>query len=167
MENSGGRGRINVFQITQKAFETIGFAKVATSAEDAKFLGYLLKTDTVILNNDHRIWAARQKALELIDQYQPPEYRDDLKLPGAGGRTAMQIALKGFKTQGKISAHDEYIGKKLAYVLTGGDRAGLTKSVDEQYLLDIERETFVSLAGEPLTQDRIRYMLKKGKPLRN
>ena len=167
MENSSGRGRVNVFQITQKAFETIGFAKVATSAEEAKFLGYLLKTDSVILNNDHRIWAARQKALELMDQYQPPEYRDDLKLPGAGGRTAMQIALKGFKTQGKISAHDEYIGKKLAYVLTGGDRAGLTKSVDEQYLLDIERETFVSLAGEPLTQDRIRYMLKKGKPLRN
>ncbi|MFQ6611720.1 MAG: 3-hydroxyacyl-CoA dehydrogenase NAD-binding domain-containing protein [Fidelibacterota bacterium] len=167
MENSGGHGRINVFQITQKAFETIGFAKVATSADEAKFLGYLLKTDTVLLNNDHRIWAAKQKALELTEVYTPPRYRDDLKLPGAGGRTAMQIALKGFKAQGKISAHDEYIGKKLAYVLTGGDQAGLTKAVDEQYLLDIERETFVSLAGEPLSQDRIRYMLKKGKPLRN
>ena len=63
--------------------------------------------------------------------------------------------------------NDELIAKKLAFVLTGGDKAGLTKSVDEQYLLDIEREAFVSLAGEPLTQDRIRFMLKKGKPLRN
>jgi len=77
------------------------------------------------------------------------------------------MALKGFKTQGKISDHDEKIGKKLSYVLTGGDKAGLTKEVDEQYLLDIEREVFVSLAGESLTQDRIRHMLKKGKPLRN
>ncbi len=77
------------------------------------------------------------------------------------------MALKGFKTQGKISDHDEKIGKKLSYVLTGGDKAGLTKKVDEQYLLDIEREVFVSLAGESLTQDRIKHMLKKGKPLRN
>ena len=167
MENSSS-GRMNSFQVAQKAFETIGFAKVATSAEEAKFLGYLLKTDTIILNNDHRIWAAKQKALEMIDNnYQPPSYREDLKLPGAGGRTAMSMALKGFKAQGKISAHDELIAKKLAFVLTGGDKAGLTKSVDEQYLLDIEREAFISLAGESLTQDRIRYMLKKGKPLRN
>ena len=167
MENSGA-GRMNSFQVAQKAFETIGFAKVATSADEAKFLGYLLKTDTIILNNDQRIWAAKQKVLELInDNYQPPEYRNDLKLPGAGGRTAMAMALKGFKAQGKISAHDELIAKKLAFVLTGGEKAGLTKSVEEQYLLDIEREAFVSLAGEALTQDRIRYMLKVGKPLRN
>jgi 3-hydroxyacyl-CoA dehydrogenase len=79
----------------------------------------------------------------------------------------MAMAIKGFKAQGKISDHDEFIAKKLAYVLTGGDKAGLTKSVDEQYLLDIEREAFVSLAGEQLSQDRIRFMLKKGKPLRN
>jgi len=167
MENSG-KGRMNAFQVAQKAFETVGFAKVATSADEAKFMGYLLKTDTVVLNNDHRIWIAKQKALELADNgYEPPQYRDDLKLPGAGGRTAMAMALKGFKAQGKISDHDELIAKKLAFVLTGGDKAGLTKSVDEQYLLDIEREAFVSLAGEPLTQDRIRFMLKKGKPLRN
>ena len=101
------------------------------------------------------------------DGFNPPQYRDDLKLPGTGGRTAMAMALKGFKAQGKISSHDELIAKKLAFVLTGGDKAGLTKTVDEQYLLDIEREAFVSLAGESLTQDRIRYMLKKGKPLRN
>lgn len=166
MENSG-RGRINAFQIAQKAFETIGFAKVATSADEAKYIGYLLKTDTIVLNNDHRIWTAKQKALEIAENYEPPKYRDDLKLPGSGGRTALAMALKGFKAQGKISDHDETIAKKLAYVITGGDKSGLTKSVDEQYLLDIEREAFVSLAGEKLTQDRIRFMLKKGKPLRN
>jgi 3-hydroxyacyl-CoA dehydrogenase len=167
MENSGGKGRINTFQIVQKAFETIGFAKIATSADEAKFTGYLLKTDTVVINDDHRIWAAKAKAMELIENYKPPEYRDDLKLPGVGGRTAMLSALKGFKLQGKVSDHDEKIGKKLAFVLTGGKESGLTKAVDEQYLLDIEREAFLSLAAEPLTQDRISYMLKKGKPLRN
>ena len=162
---------LNLFEIAgkggiRKAFETIGFAKVATSADEAKFLGYLLKSDTVVLNDDQRIWVAKQKALELAEGYEPPTYRDDLKLPGAGGRTAMTMALKGFKASGKISDHDEYIGKKLAYVITGGDKAGLTKSVDEQYLLDIEREAFISLAGEKLSQDRIRFMLQKGKPLR-
>jgi 3-hydroxyacyl-CoA dehydrogenase len=79
----------------------------------------------------------------------------------------MSMALKGFKMQGKISEHDMFIGEKLAYVMTGGDKAGLTKTVDEQYILDIEREAFISLGGEKLSQDRISYMLKKGKPLRN
>ena len=163
----GGTGRMGAFQKIQKTFETVGFAKIATSADEAKHLGYLKKKDTIVLNRDHLIQTAKDKALELADGYDPPVYRDDLKLPGAGGRTAMAMALKGFKMQGKISEHDVKIGEKLAYVLTGGDKAGLTKSVDEQYILDIEREAFVSLAGEKLTQDRIKYMLKKGKPLRN
>ncbi|MDJ0862035.1 MAG: 3-hydroxyacyl-CoA dehydrogenase/enoyl-CoA hydratase family protein [Gammaproteobacteria bacterium] len=167
MENAGKKGRLNVFSVVQKAFETIGFAKVSMGAEDAKRLGYLLRTDTVVVNPDQLVWAARQQALEMAEEYTPPAYRDDLKLPGIGARTAMMTALKGFRAQGKISAHDEKIGQKLAYVLSGGDRAGLTKTVDEQYLLDIEREAFVSLAAEPLTQERIRFMLKKGKPLRN
>ena len=163
----GGTGRMGAFQKIQKTFETVGFAKIATSADKAKHLGYLKKDDTIVLNRDHLIKTAKDKALELADGYDPPVYRDDLKLPGAGGRTAMAMALKGFKMQGKISEHDVKIGEKLAYVLTGGDKAGLTKSVDEQYILDIEREAFVSLAGEKLSQDRIKYMLKKGKPLRN
>ena len=163
----GGTGRMGAFQKIQKTFETVGFAKIATSADEAKHLGYLKKNDTIVLNRDHLIQTAKEKALELADGYDPPVYRDDLKLPGAGGRTAMAMALKGFKMQGKISEHDVKIGEKLAYVLTGGDKAGLTKSVDEQYILDIEREAFVSLAGEKLSQDRIKYMLKKGKPLRN
>jgi 3-hydroxyacyl-CoA dehydrogenase len=163
----GGTGRMGAFQKIQKTFEVVGFAKVATSADEAKHLGYLKKDDTIVLNRDHLIQTAKDKALELADGYEAPSYRDDLKLPGAGGRTAMSMALKGFKMQGKISEHDLMIGEKLAFVMTGGDKAGLTKTVDEQYILDIEREAFVSLAGEKLTQDRIKYMLKKGKPLRN
>ena len=163
----GGTSRMGAFQKIQKTFETVGFAKVATSADEAKHLGYLKKDDTVVLNRDYLIQTAKDKAIELADGYKPPVYRDDLKLPGAGGRTAMSMALKGFKMQGKISEHDLKIGEKLAYVMTGGDKAGLTKTVDEQYILDIEREAFVSLSGEKLTQDRISFMLKKGKPLRN
>ena len=165
MEESNGR--IGAFQQIQKAFETIGFAKVATSADEAKNLGLLKKNDTIVLNKDYLIQIAKQKAIELVENFKPPLYREDIKLPGTGGRTALAMALKGFKLQGKISDHDSKIGEKLAYVLTGGDKAGLTKMVDEQYILDIEREAFVSLAGERLTQDRIKYMLKKGKPLRN
>mgnify|MGYP001162433034 FL=1 len=163
----GGTGRMGAFQKIQKTFETVGFAKVATSADEAKHLGYLKKDDTVVLNRDYLIQTAKDKAIELTEGYEPPTYRDNLKLPGAGGRTAMSMALKGFKMQGKISEHDMFIGEKLAYVMTGGDKAGLTKTVDEQYILDIEREAFISLGGEKLTQDRISYMLKKGKPLRN
>ncbi len=160
-------GRMGAFQKIQKTFETIGFAKVATSADEAKHLGLLNKDDTIVLNRDYLIQTAKNKAIELSNNYEPPDYRNDLKLPGAGGRTAMAMALKGFKMQGKISEHDVKIGEKLAFVLTGGDKAGLTKSVEEQYILDIEREAFISLAGEKLTQDRIKYILKKGKPLRN
>ena len=130
-------------------------------------MGYLNINDTIVLNRSHLLKVAKDKALELSEDYKIPTYRKDLKLPGAGGRTAMSMALKSFKIQGKISDHDLKIGEKLAYVLTGGNKAGLTKSVDEQYILDIEREAFLSLASEGLTQDRIRYMLKRGKPLRN
>ena len=145
-------GRMGAFQKIQKAFETIGFAKVATSADHAKSIGYLRQDDTVTLNRDFLLWTAKNKAIELAGDYQAPKYRDDLKLPGSGGRTALKIALKGFKVQGKISEHDMKIGENIAFILTGGDKGGLTKSVDEQYLLDIEREAFISLCGEKLTR---------------
>lgn len=167
MENSGKSGRLNIFSVIQKAFETIGFAKIATSADEGKFHGYFKNSDTVVLNRSHQLYIAKQKVLELAEGYKPPEFMDNIKLPGKGGRTAINTVIKGFKRQGKLSDHDEKIGLKLAYVLTGGDKAGLTSTVDEQYLLDIEREAFVSLAQEPLSQDRMRYMLKNGKPLRN
>jgi 3-hydroxyacyl-CoA dehydrogenase len=159
--------KLSPFQISQKALETIGFAKVAMSASHAKKLHYLRPDDEIILNREHLLHRAKEAALEMVEDYQPPILREDIKLAGKGGRTAMKVTLKGYKVQGKISAHDEFIAKKLAYVVTGGDKGGPTKPVDEQYLLDIEREVFLSLCGEEKTHDRIRYMLKKGKPLRN
>ena len=98
MENIGS-GMMNSFQIAQKTRDNC-ICKVSTSADKAKHLGYLLNTDTIHINNDQRIWKAKQKLIEIIEGgYIKPKYRDDLKLPGAGGRTAMAMAVKGFKAQ--------------------------------------------------------------------
>ncbi len=154
------------FPIIQKAFETIGFAKVATSAKEAKVMGYLQIDDQIIVNRDHVLSVAKDTVLEMAEDYSPPEM-ESFKLPGKSGRLVLEGTLKGFVKSGKLSEHDALIGRKLGQVLTGGEQGGLFSAVDEQYLLDIEREAFVSLAGEQKTIDRIEYMLKKGKPLRN
>lgn len=151
----------------QKTFETIGFAKVSTSAAEAVALGYFTKNDIIVVNRDHLLYTAKQQVLEMAEHYQAPKYRDDFILPGHDGYLAMESAIDGFVDVGTISEHDALIGKKIAYVLTGGDRGGLFTPVDEQYLLDIEREAFVQLAQTEKTQARIAFMLKTGKPLRN
>jgi len=155
------------FPPVQKAFETVGYAKVSYSAKEAISLGYLNPTDKIIVNPEHVLWEAKQECLELTKDYTPPQPREDIILPGSGGRIAIDSTLKNLVLAGTISTHDELIGQKLAYVLTGGDRGSPHNPVSEQYLLDIEREAFVSLAGEKLTHDRMEYMLKTGKPLRN
>ena len=152
--------------LVQKAFETIGFAKVATSAKQAKSYGYLIPDDKIIINRDHILSEAKKTIIALSNDYKSPE-PETFKLPGVAGRIAVEVSVKGFVKSGKISEHDAFIAKKLAYVLTGGAKAGPFTSVDEQYLLDIEREAFVSLCGEQKSIDRIKYMLTKGKPLRN
>ena len=159
--------RPGLFPIVQKTFETIGFAKVSTSAKEAVFLGYLTGDDKIVVNPDHLIYEAKQEAQKLSEGYQPPEMEKEIYLPGIGGRLAIESTLENLALAGTISQHDVKIGKKLAFVLTGGDKATPFKPVDEQYLLDIEREAFVSLCGEPLSQARMAHMLKTGKPLRN
>ncbi len=154
------------FPIVQKAFETIGFAKVSSSAKHAQSLGYLRKGDSIVINRDHLLYEAKQVALQMSENYEPPEVQK-FKLPGVSGRLVLDSSIKGFIKAGKISEHDGFIASKLAYVLTGGEKGGPFSPVDEQYLLDIEREVFVSLCGEEKTIQRIKYMLKKGKPLRN
>ena len=161
------KGRAGAFQVAQKAFEAIGFAKVSTSAKHAVSIGYLTSTDKIIVNGDHRVAKAKEEVLSMSEGYQAPVMRSDIFLPGKGGRLAVSSSVKGLLKSGKISEHDALIAEKLAFVLTGGDKGGIMKPVDEQYLLDIEREAFVSLAGEPKTRDRIEFMLKRGKPLRN
>ena len=155
------------FQKIQKIFEIIGFAKTSANAHEAKKMGLLRPADTIIMNKDHLIKEAKTKALELSTNYKTPKYHENLLLPGKGGKIALDTSLKNFMIQGKISKYDQKIGEKLSYVLTGGENASLIKEVDEQYILDIERDCFVSLIGEKLTQERIKYMLEKGKPLRN
>ena len=155
------------FPPVQKAFETIGFARVSRSAKEAVALGYLTREDKIVINPDHLIFEAKAEAQRMSKGYRPPEYRRDIILPGEAGRLAIEGTLKNYRMLGVISDHDLLIGKKLAYVLTGGDRANPVTPVDEQYLLDIEREAFVSLCAEPKSQERMRHMLKTGKPLRN
>ena len=128
--------------------------------------GYLVDCDKVIINRDHIMFHAKKIILESSDGYKAPEV-ESFKLPGSAGRLAIDVQAKSMVKAGKISKHDALIGNKLAYVLTGGDKGGMITAVKEQYLLDIEREAFLSLCGEPKTLDRIRYMLTKGKPLRN
>jgi 3-hydroxyacyl-CoA dehydrogenase len=147
------------FPPVQKAFETIGFAKVSTSAAEAIPLGYLTKQDRFVINPDHLIYEAQQTALEMARDFHPPKPESEIYLPGEGGRIAIESTIDNF--------HDRLIGNKLAYVLTGGDKASPTSPVDEQYLLDLERKAFVFLCQQQKSQERMAHMLKTGKPLRN
>ena len=154
------------FPIVQKVFETVGFAKVATSAKEAKKFSYLRKDDRFITNRSALLNEAKNEVINLSENYKAPEMRS-FKLPGASGRLVVDTSIKGFVKSKKISEHDAVVGRKLAFVLTGGEKGGPFSPVDEQYLLDIEREAFISLCGEEKTIQRIEYFLKKGKPLRN
>ena len=154
------------FPVVQKVFEVVGFAKVATSAQKAQSYGYLRESDEIIINRTHILHRAKKAVLEMSSEYKIPEVQT-FKLPGTSGRLVLDGSIKGFLKSKKISDHDAHIAKKLGYVLTGGEKGGPFSPVDEQYLLDIEREAFVSLCGEPKSIARIEYMLTKGKPLRN
>ena len=158
--------KLGPMMAVQKAFETIGFAKISTSAHHAKSLGYLREDNMIVLSRQHQIAMAKQAVLDMAPGYTPPE-PEEFVLPGKGGQLAIKTAITGYRMSGKISKHDAHIAKGLAHVLTGGSRANGSTPVDEQYLLDLEREVFVSLAGERLSQDRMAHMLKTGKPLRN
>jgi 3-hydroxyacyl-CoA dehydrogenase len=155
------------FPAVQKAFETIAFGKVGTSAEEAVDLGYFRKTDTIVLSPERHLADAKAEVVNLASDFVPPEPPKNLVLPGEGGYCAALSTIEGFLKLGKISKHDARIAKKLARVLTGGEKANGVTPLDEQYILDLERETFLSLAGEPKSQERMAYMLKEGKPLRN
>ena len=154
--------------IGRQAIGLVNPLTVSRSATDALKKGWLRKSDTISMNSEHLLALGKSKVLELSENgYEPPKYRDDLTLPGMTLRTMASVGLKAMKAQGKISDHDELVASKSAFVLSGGDKGGLMSKVDEQYVLDIEREAFMSLAGEEKTQQRIAHFLKTGKPLRN
>jgi 3-hydroxyacyl-CoA dehydrogenase len=150
----------------RRVFELIGYAKVSTSAEDAKHLGYLHKVDEISMNPERLIGDAKALALSLIPHYTPGVPRHDIKVSGEGGFAMLKIGIWTAKQGRYISDYDGVIGEKLANILTGGRLTG-EHVVSEQYLLDLEREAFLSLIGNPKTQERMQYMLKTGKPLRN
>ncbi|BCJ86596.1 3-hydroxyacyl-CoA dehydrogenase/enoyl-CoA hydratase family protein [Effusibacillus dendaii] len=157
---------VDLQPFVNKTFETIAMAKVSTSGPDAKTLGHLRQTDGVTVNTDYLIYDAKQAAISLADAgYRPPQ-RKKVRVVGEAGFAVLKVALFGMKHSGFISDHDMKIAEKVAYVLTGGDVPANTW-VTEEYLLDLEREAFLSLCGEPKSQERMRYMLTNGKPLRN
>jgi 3-hydroxyacyl-CoA dehydrogenase len=149
-----------------KIFETIGMGKVSTSAYDAKKLGYLRNSDAVVVNEDFRIYEAKRAVRRLADAGYKPTGEEKLRVVGADGKAVMQLGAYLMRRSGYISDHDLLIAGKLAHVLAGGDVPAGTL-VSEQYMLDLEREAFLSLCGEPKTQQRMQYMLQNGKPLRN
>jgi len=154
--------------ILQEHFLTIGMAKVATSAYEAFDLGLLQKgKDVVVVNKDRQIAEAKKHALIMAEAgYTQPVKRNDILVLGKQALGMFLVGTDSMEDSKYISAHDKKIANKLAYVMSGGDLSEPTR-VSEQYLLDIEREAFLSLCTERKTLERIQHMLKTGKPLRN
>jgi 3-hydroxyacyl-CoA dehydrogenase len=150
----------------EKAFETIGFGKTSTSAPDACRLGYLREVDGWTMNRDRLVFEAKMRALERVKLgYQPPARKSAIPVGGDAVRAALDLGVHLAWRAGRISDHDALIGRKLSSILSGGLPHGGTVSEDQ--LLDLERETFLSLCGEPKTLERIQYTLKTGRTLRN
>ena len=154
--------------VLQENFLTIGTAKVATSAYEAFDLGLLQKgKDVVVVNKDRQIAEAKKHAVLMAEAgYTQPAARKDILVLGKQALGAFMVATDSMQASRFISEHDQKIANKLAYVMAGGDLSEPTK-VSEQYLLDLEREAFLSLCTERKTLERIQHMLKTGKPLRN
>jgi 3-hydroxyacyl-CoA dehydrogenase len=163
-----GRGEsVEVMEAMKKAFETIATAKVSTSAEEARGLGFLSSSDRITMNRERVLSDAKACALELIRTgYEPPVMRTDIPAPGENILAALKMGVYLMQQGGFISDHELKLGTKIAEVLCGGNITPGTP-VSEQYLLDLEREGFKSLCGEKKTQERIQFTLKTGKTLRN
>ncbi|SFA47681.1 3-hydroxyacyl-CoA dehydrogenase [Parageobacillus thermantarcticus] len=153
-------------QVANKVFETIAMAKVSGSAAEARELNFLNQRDGITMNSDHLLYDAKRAVISLYDQGYRPPVRKKVPVVGETGYAAMLLGAQSMYHSGYISEHDLKIAKKLAYVIAGG-KVPYGTEVDEQYLLDLEREAFLSLVGEPKSQARMQHMLVKGKPLRN
>ncbi len=149
-----------------KAFELIGYGTVSKSAHDAMEKGLLTRNDVIVVNKDQQIQRAKEIALEAVKDFQPIP-RMELPLPGPDGYLVLADTIDNFKKAGTITPHSAAIARTHAKVLTGGDKSSWLTPVPEDYILEIEREAFLKLCGEPLSQERMDHMLKKGKPLIN
>jgi len=157
----------DLFPRIKRVSEAIATAKVSGSAFEAREIGFLRDTDHVTMNRDRLIEDAKQTALALVKEgYTPSRPRTDIPVLGEPALATIKLAVHMMLRGGFISEHDALVATKLASIITGGNLTRKT-AVSEQYLLDLEREAFVSLCGERKTQERIQHMLKTGKPLRN
>lgn len=150
----------------ERIFTQVGQAKVATSAEEALQMGMLDEADRVVMNRRHLLHEAKREALHLAENGYAPPLPEKVYAAGRDALAALRIGLYLYLEGGQISEHDRRVGEKLAYVLCGGELSQ-PAWVNEQYFLDLEREAFLSLCGEPLTQARIWHTLETGRPLRN
>jgi 3-hydroxyacyl-CoA dehydrogenase len=157
---------IDLFPFAQRMFETIGLAKVSTSAAEARKLGFLRASDAVTVYRDALLYQAKQSVLALAAQDYTPPLPSMVRVAGRSGYGNFLAGLYNMEMARQISSYDRHIGRKLAYVLTGGDVPD-NSMVSEQHLLDLEREAFLSLCGEVKTQERILHMLQHNQPLRN
>ncbi|CUU01010.1 3-hydroxyacyl-CoA dehydrogenase [Candidatus Thermokryptus mobilis] len=157
---------IDLTPFIREAFETIAYAKVSTSALEAKKLGYLREYDSISMNKDFLIHDAKKIALAMVEEgYKPPLPPEIIAL-GKQLYANFLVAIYLMREANYITEYEAHIGRKLAYVMSGGDLTS-PQVVSEQYILDLEREAFLSLCGEKKTQERMQYILKYGKPLRN
>ncbi len=164
----GGRGEsVELMEAMKKAFETIAMAKVSTSAQEARGLGFLHDSDNITMHRERVLVDGKTRALELVRAgYEPPQPRGDIPAPGENILAALRLGVHIMRQGEYISDHEVKIATKVAEVLCGGNVTSGTP-VSEQYVLDLEREAFKSLCGEKKTQERIQYTLKTGKTLRN
>jgi 3-hydroxyacyl-CoA dehydrogenase len=164
----GGRGEsVEMMEAMKKAFETIAMAKVSTSAQEARGLGFLNESDNITMNRERVLADAKARALELVrGGYEPPQPRGDIPAPGENVLATLRMGVHIMRQGEYISDHEVKIATKVAEVLCGGNVTSGTP-VSEQYILDLEREAFKSLCGEKKTQERIQFTLKTGKTLRN
>jgi 3-hydroxyacyl-CoA dehydrogenase len=158
---------VELMEAMKKAFETVATAKVATSAHEARGIGFLSSSDRITMNRERVLSDAKARALELVSAgYEPPVMRMDVPAPGENILAALKMGVHLMRQGDFISDHEKKLGTKIAEVLCGGNITPGTP-VSEQYLLDLEREAFKSLCGEKKTQERIQFTLKTGKTLRN
>ena len=151
----------------QRAFETIGMAKVSNSACEARELGFLYPQAKIVMNADRRLYVAKEEVIRLDREgYLSPPERNSIMVLGRPTRSILEHMAYILFQGGYISEYDRYLADRLAYVMTGGDLTAPTL-VDDKYLLRLERETFIPLLGEKKTQERIAHTLKTKKPLRN
>ena len=159
--------RADLLPYVQRVFETIGFAKVSTSADDAARLGFLRPVDNITMNRERVMGDAKAIALERVREgYRRPEVRTAIPVGGDGLLAALKLGVHLAWRAGRISDHDALIGRTLAWILAGGSLPHQS-TVGEQHLLDLEHEAFLKLCGERKTLERIQHTLKTGKPLRN